>query len=192
MAADGKRPYRARCSSCHGDDGSGGGHGPNIVDVRPSRATSKEAVISLILKGIPDGGMPAFQVPSEEADAIATYVMALKSPAAPSADVSDPRAVSGDRAAGQRYFTRKGITPVATWLGGRGGVLGPDLSNIGRDRHRLNRHCSIRERRPASNERREGGDRRGPIADSAGRENAGGRVANAADESHGGRRRMRR
>src|SRR5580704_10894603 len=81
--ADGKRQYQARCSGCHGDDGSGGGHGPNIVDVRPSRATSKDAVVGLILKGIPEGGMPAFQVPSEEADAIATYVMALKSPAAP-------------------------------------------------------------------------------------------------------------
>jgi PQQ-dependent dehydrogenase (methanol/ethanol family) len=133
-AADGKRQYQARCSGCHGDDGSGGGHGPNIVDVRPSRATSKEAVIGLILKGIPDAGMPAFQISSEEAETIATYVMALKSPAAPSANASVPGVVSGDAAAGERYFTGKGNCASCHMVGGRGGVLGPDLSNIGRDR----------------------------------------------------------
>ena len=40
----GRRPYQARCAGCHGDDGTGGGHGPNIVDVRRPRATSKDAV----------------------------------------------------------------------------------------------------------------------------------------------------
>src|SRR5438046_540066 len=50
---EGKRQYLARCVSCHGEDGSGGGHGPNIVDVRRPRATTKEAVRDLIRKGIP-------------------------------------------------------------------------------------------------------------------------------------------
>src|SRR5260370_42620605 len=76
----GKRPYQARCVGCHGDDGTGGGHGPNIVDVRRSRATSLESVRSLILKGIPDGGMPAFRISEEEARAIARYVMSLNQP----------------------------------------------------------------------------------------------------------------
>src|SRR6478672_10087209 len=63
----GKRQYQARCVGCHGEDGSGGGHGPNIVDVRRPRATTLEAVRALIIKGIPDGGMPAF--PMSEAEA---------------------------------------------------------------------------------------------------------------------------
>src|SRR5260370_591141 len=58
----GKRQYQARCVSCHGEDGRGGGHGPGIVDVRPSRATSQETVRNLIVKGIPSGGMPAFEI----------------------------------------------------------------------------------------------------------------------------------
>jgi len=58
----GKLQYQARCAGCHGDDGTGGGHGPNIVDVRRPRATTLEAVRGVILKGIPDGGMPAFAI----------------------------------------------------------------------------------------------------------------------------------
>ena len=77
-----KRQYLERCAGCHGEDGTGGGHGPNIVDVRWPRATSKDAVRDVILKGIPDGGMPAFRVSNEEADAIATFVMSLKTPTA--------------------------------------------------------------------------------------------------------------
>src|SRR6202162_5909430 len=81
-AETGRRQYQARCVGCHGEDGTGGGHGPNIVDVRRPRAASKNEVRDLILKGIPDGGMPAFQIPAEEADAIAVFVMTLKTPAA--------------------------------------------------------------------------------------------------------------
>ena len=75
QAVDGKRQYQARCTGCHGDDGAGGGHGPAIVDVRRPRATTLEAVRVVILKGLPEGGMPAFPIPDEEAGAIAAYVM---------------------------------------------------------------------------------------------------------------------
>src|SRR5947208_5353700 len=77
--AAGKREYQARCVGCHGEDGTGGGHGPNIVDVAKPRATSKAAVVELIRKGIPDRGMPAFQVSDDEASEIADYVMSFKS-----------------------------------------------------------------------------------------------------------------
>src|SRR5262245_61893725 len=75
QTVDGKRQYQARCAGCHGEDGTGGGHGPGIVNVRRPRATSREAVRNVILKGIPDGGMPAFAMPEREADAIAAFVM---------------------------------------------------------------------------------------------------------------------
>src|SRR3954451_7836096 len=74
----GKRQYEALCVGCHGGDGAGGGHGPGFLDVRQPRATSQEAVRNLILKGF--GGMPAFKIPNEQADAIAAYVMLLKQP----------------------------------------------------------------------------------------------------------------
>ena len=105
-AADGRRPYQARSAGYHGEDGAGGGHGPNIVEVRRPRATSQNAVRDLILKGIPDGGMPPFQIPIGEADAIAAFVMTLKTPLAGTATaVQFP---PGDPKAGERFFAGKG------------------------------------------------------------------------------------
>src|ERR1700689_4287313 len=94
-----RQQYQARCVGCHGEDGTGGGHGPRIVDVPRPRAVSQEGVRNLTLKGIPDGGMPAFQISDAEADAIAAYVITLKAPAAGAATV--PKAASGDAVAGE-------------------------------------------------------------------------------------------
>src|SRR5204863_10090855 len=77
-AGAGKSQYQARCVGCHGEDGTGGGHGPSIVDVPRPLATTQEGIRNLILKGIPDRGMPAFPRPVVEADAIAAYVMTFK------------------------------------------------------------------------------------------------------------------
>jgi alcohol dehydrogenase (cytochrome c) len=127
-----KQFYQARCVGCHGADGTGGGHGPSIVDVQHARATSRESVRNLILKGIPGGGMPAFQISESEADAIAAYVMTLKQPVANGASPS--LAAPGDEAAGQRFFVGKGNCASCHMVRGQGGVVGPDLSNIGHDR----------------------------------------------------------
>jgi len=131
-AEAGRRPYQARCASCHSDDGTGGGHGPNIVDVRPPRATSKDAVRDLILKGIPGGGMAAFEIPTAEADAIAVFVMTLKTPSAGAAATRE--GAPGDPVAGERFFSGQGNCTGCHMVRGRGGVLGPDLSTVGRDR----------------------------------------------------------
>src|SRR5258708_6864594 len=101
----GKRLFQARCSSCHADDGTGGGHGPNIVDVRRPRATTPAALRDLIRSGIPGAGMPAFPLPDSELDALATYVLSLK----PSPDAVPAGSVpAGDATAGERYFNGVG------------------------------------------------------------------------------------
>src|SRR5438045_9611290 len=60
-----QRAFQARCARCHGEDGTGGARGTNIVDVRQPRATSKDAVRDLIRTGIPNSGMPAFPIADE-------------------------------------------------------------------------------------------------------------------------------
>jgi mono/diheme cytochrome c family protein len=134
-AADGRRPYQARSAGYHGEDGAGGGHGPNIVEVRRPRATSQNAVRDLILKGIPDGGMPPFQIPIGEADAIAAFVMTLKTPVTSTAAVQFP---PGDPKAGERFFAGKGNCTACHMVRGvpsrPSGVLGQDLTAVARDR----------------------------------------------------------
>ena len=128
----GRKQYLAHCVGCHGDDGTGGGHGPDIVNVSEPLGVSKSAVTNIILKGIADEGMPAFQIPAAEAAAIAAYVMILKMPPADGAAAGNP--APGDPAAGEHYFTGKGNCTSCHMVRGRGGVLGPDLSNLAHDR----------------------------------------------------------
>ncbi len=98
LAQDGPALFRARCAGCHGADGTGAGRGSNIVTSR-QRSATKEAVHDLIRAGLP--GMPAFDLPEAQLDAIAAYVMSLRGadaakPAAtavpvPFADVTRPK-----------------------------------------------------------------------------------------------------
>jgi alcohol dehydrogenase (cytochrome c) len=76
-----RQEFLARCVNCHGEDGRGGARGFAIVGVQP-RATSRDALHELIRDGLPGGGMPAFALPDEELDALATYVMSLRAAAA--------------------------------------------------------------------------------------------------------------
>ena len=117
----GKRAYLARCAGCHGEDGSGGGHGPGILNTRGSRA----AISDVIRNGLPATGMPAFSLASAEVEAIADFVWTLKG-----TRVEGP--LAGDSAAGERLFAAQCVG--CHMVRGRGGVLGPDLSLIGRDR----------------------------------------------------------
>jgi len=141
----GKRLYEARCVGCHGADGTGGGHGPGIVELAKPRATTQDAVRLVIQKGVPDGGMPAFPISDGEAGQIAAYVMGLRRPVASGATAGATvgAAPPGDDAAGERFFNGKGHcaschmvrgAPSGGAPSGAGGVLGPDLSNVGRDR----------------------------------------------------------
>src|SRR5262252_2044807 len=77
-----QREYQARCSGCHGADGTGGGHGPSIVDARHIKATTAAQVRDVIVKGLPAAGMPAFPALEPQADRLAAFVVGLRRPAA--------------------------------------------------------------------------------------------------------------
>ena len=71
--------------------------------------------------------MPPFRLPAAEIDALVNFVNSSRAPAA-----EHPPA--GDATAGERFFTGRGNCPQCHMIKGRGGILGPDLSNTGRDR----------------------------------------------------------
>jgi PQQ-dependent dehydrogenase (methanol/ethanol family) len=134
----GKRAYEARCVGCHGADGAGGAHGPGIVDIREPRAASRQALRELIRRGIPGAGMPSFALDDPELEAIVTYLGVLKSPAA-------DHPTAGDPVAGERFFTASGNCASCHTVRGRGGILGPELSNLARERRTSQIERALRE-----------------------------------------------
>jgi len=123
----GRKQFAALCAGCHGVDGGGGEYGPNIIDMRRFGQRSARDVAEVIKSGIEDSGMPAFPLPDKDIDALVAFVHSLRAPAA-------EHPAPGDAAAGESYFFGKGNCASCHMVKGRGGNLGPDLSNIGRQR----------------------------------------------------------
>ncbi len=132
----GRAAFEARCAGCHGSDGAGGAHGPAIVDLRQPRATTPAALRDVIRNGLFASGMPAFALPDAELTALVSFVETLRSPAA-------DRPVAGDVALGEAYFRAQCST--CHMVRGQGGALGPDLSNLARDRKLAQIERALRE-----------------------------------------------
>jgi len=127
MIEAGRRHYEAHCASCHGADGRSGERGPDIISTETARGRSAEGLSELIRKGIPSGGMPAFQLPEREMRELVAFVRSLSAPAI---EIAAP----GDVAAGEAFFFGKGNCSSCHMVKGRGRLLGPDLSELGAER----------------------------------------------------------
>ncbi len=123
---EGKTLYAERCAGCHGADGLGTDRGPELVGSRSLRERSILQLRGLIQKGVPSSGMPAFDLPGHELDALAAFVHSLNSPSAKGK-------VSGDAAAGERFFFGPGRCASCHMVAGKGEPIGPDLSNAGNE-----------------------------------------------------------
>jgi PQQ-dependent dehydrogenase (methanol/ethanol family) len=123
---EGTKIFAVQCAGCHGTDAHGTEHGPTLADVRRLRGQTIPWIRHVIHNGIPSGGMPAFDLPANELDALAALVHSLNSPAAESF-------LPGSRAAGEQYFFGKGKCSSCHMVYGRGEAVGPDLSNVARE-----------------------------------------------------------
>jgi len=123
----GRKQFEARCAPCHGADAAGGERGPSIVDSSRARKRSQEALAELIRKGIPAGGMPGFDLPDSQLQPLVAFVHSLTLPAAETP-------LPGDPSAGRSFFFGKGNCASCHMLDGHGGWIGPDLTNLGRER----------------------------------------------------------
>ena len=122
----GQRLFQQACSACHGQNG-GGGHGPSLVSTRRVRALNGEQLLEAIQKGVPGTDMPPSKLPAPQLKEIAAFVRSFSAPAieAPS---------SGDPSAGRAIFFGKGSCANCHAIQGRGGILAPDLTDIGANR----------------------------------------------------------
>ena len=117
----GKRLFESQCGSCHGPLGNGG-KGANLAQPRLRRATDNKALSNIIRRGIRGSEMPGSPLTPSQVSSIAAYVKTLGRVA--------PENVPGDPVRGEAIYAGLDCARCHT-LGGRGGIVGPRLDDIG-------------------------------------------------------------
>ena len=118
----GKQIYMGSCSGCHGATGEGS-QGPSLLSGRASRLQDRTLVNS-IKNGLPGTSMPNFPMADDKVLQVAAFVRSLTAPAIGTQ-------VPGDPERGRRVFFGSGRCSTCHMIRGKGGYLGPDLSNAG-------------------------------------------------------------
>jgi len=122
--ADGLELYSEKCVVCHGPHGVGTERGPSLSESRNVRSASSDELSRIIGDGVPAQGMPAFDLPKTDVDALVGYVKSIGAPAA-------SQSVAGDGSRGERLFFGNAGCSSCHMVAGRGQAVGPDLSSVG-------------------------------------------------------------
>ena len=115
-----------RCAGCHGLDGRGGEHAPNIATDPKVQALSHRDLLNIVRSGIPAAGMPGFASSLDDAQirAVVSYLRILQGQ-------GKAAFVTGDSEHGRLlFFGNAGCSGCHT-IDGQGGFLGNDLSAYG-------------------------------------------------------------
>jgi cytochrome c oxidase cbb3-type subunit 3 len=123
---EGRDIYDRSCTACHGADGAGGEMGPALGAPARRYAHATDAqIFDAIRNGIAATPMPAFGSRLAESDIrkLTAYIRGLRGTA-----VDAPAA--GDPALGEQIFRGKGECGNCHVVKGRGGLIGPDLTNL--------------------------------------------------------------
>jgi putative heme-binding domain-containing protein len=118
--AEGQKLFVAHCAGCHGPRGEGG-RGVRLTTL--TRTSDTDALFSIVRKGIPGTEMPPAPLTDREIAAVISFVRTLQRTAATSGPVSS-------RGRGEEVYRKAGCSSCHT-MGTEGGILGPDLSNVG-------------------------------------------------------------
>jgi PQQ-dependent dehydrogenase (methanol/ethanol family) len=122
--ASGQAQFRVMCVVCHGSNAGGTDRAPALTNNRQLRGSSAADIANIIKNG--RGGMPAFSsLPQAKIQALAAFVRSLNATAFDLPPI-------GDVAAGEHFFFGNGRCAECHMVLGRGGVNGPDLSDVGR------------------------------------------------------------
>jgi putative heme-binding domain-containing protein len=123
----GRSIYNRSCTMCHGQDGTAGDRGPALAARRRYLRTTERDLFDAIKNGISGTLMPASPLPDADISKMVAWIRSLRATA-----IDNPS--DGDIAHGQRIFDTSGRCRECHMLNGRGGILGPDLSNVAGER----------------------------------------------------------
>lgn len=121
----GRHLFETHCAACHGPNGEGG-KGPTLAQPTLPRASDYTALIRIISEGIWNTEMPRALMDGEDIRLVAKFVMSLGS--------QPVEVVPGDPERGAQIYATKGGCAVCHMIHGKGGVFGPDLTEVGRRR----------------------------------------------------------
>lgn len=126
-SSTGQPLFASRCAGCHGLDGRGGEHAPNIVTEANVRRLADIDIARIIRDGIRPKGMPAFGTSLDDAQiaALVKYVRILQGQ-------GRPETVSGNSERGQALFFGAAQCADCHMMNGVGGFIAADLSEYGK------------------------------------------------------------
>lgn len=124
VIAEGHALFNKLCTVCHGVDGAAGDRGPAMAASRRYLRRTDEELFLAIQEGIPGSQMPPMGLSEDDAWKIVTWIQSERAKA-----IDVP--VEGDRQKGSEVFWGKGDCSRCHVVRGRGGLLGPDLTNLG-------------------------------------------------------------
>src|SRR5688500_381165 len=122
-AAIGKQYFVGHCAQCHGPEGEGG-RGVNLTTGQYRHGSSDRELFQTIKRGIRGSEMPGSRLSDDETWRIVAFVRRLSTAGA-------QEKASGDPEAGKRIYESKGGCVSCHTIHGRGGSLGPELSEVG-------------------------------------------------------------
>jgi cytochrome c oxidase cbb3-type subunit III len=120
--AEGQRIFGTQCSFCHGPKGEGG-QGAVLAVPRLTRAPDDLSLFRVIRDGIPGTKMPANALAPSQIWQVVAFVRTLGR--------AQGEKSTGDPARGRQIYAGKARCSQCHSIGGRGGGIGPDLSDIG-------------------------------------------------------------
>ncbi|PYT31131.1 MAG: hypothetical protein DMG57_05860 [Acidobacteria bacterium] len=120
--AAGARIYGSQCAYCHGTRGEGG-RGAVLARRRLLHAADDLAVFHLIAQGIPGTEMPGNPLSASEIWQMVAFIRTL--------GLVEQQPLTGNPARGEELYRTKGGCTRCHTLAGRGGALGPDLTEVG-------------------------------------------------------------
>jgi PQQ-dependent dehydrogenase (methanol/ethanol family) len=117
----GRARFNVRCAGCHGQDALGGERAPAITLGSKRGLDDEKTLRGIVRHGIPNTGMPAFDLPAAEFGQIIAFVQSRVLPLSKTS-------VAGDADAGEKLFFGSGGCAQCHLVWGRGGLKGPGLT----------------------------------------------------------------
>jgi len=117
---DGAKLFAQNCSACHGDSAKGG-RGPDLTNGQWKHGNTDDDILRNTTKGIPGTQMPAIPLLESDARKIVAFLRSLS---------PDAARAKGDLANGRQLFFGTAECSTCHMFGGRGDILGADLTNV--------------------------------------------------------------